>query len=51
MILGLIIGGVIAAPLAALAARHIPDRPIMIAVSLVFGVWFLLEALDGYGIL
>ncbi len=27
------------------------DRPIMIALSLVFGVWFLLKALDGLGVL
>ncbi len=31
------------------AALERYDRPIMIAVSLVFGVWFLLKALDGFG--
>lgn len=33
VIAGLIIGGVLAAPLAALAARHIPDRPMMVLVG------------------
>jgi Sap, sulfolipid-1-addressing protein len=33
------------------AALERYDRPIMIAVSLVFGMWFLLKALDGFGIL
>ena len=27
------------------------DRPIMIAVGLVFGIWFGIKALDGFGIL
>lgn len=35
VILGLIIGGVLAAPMAALAARHIPDRPMMVMVGAV----------------
>lgn len=33
VILGLVIGGVIAAPLAALAAKYLPDRAMMIAVG------------------
>ena len=33
VIIGLILGGVIAAPLAALAARHMPDKPMMIVVG------------------
>ncbi len=33
VIVGLIIGGVLAAPLAAMAARHLPDRPLMILVG------------------
>lgn len=35
VIAGLIVGGVLAAPFAALAARHIPDRPIMILVGVL----------------
>jgi uncharacterized protein len=35
IITGLVIGGILAAPLAAYAAKHIPPRPIMILVSLV----------------
>ncbi len=33
------------------AALERYDRQIMIVVSLVFGVWFLLKSLDGFGIL
>jgi len=35
VIAGLILGGVIAAPLAAFATRQIPDRPLMILVGVV----------------
>jgi uncharacterized membrane protein YfcA len=35
IILGLLIGGVLAAPLAAFAARHIPARPLMMAVGVL----------------
>jgi hypothetical protein len=35
VILGLILGGVLAAPFAALVARHVPARPLMIVVALV----------------
>lgn len=39
VVLGLIIGGVIAAPIAAYAARHVPERPMMIGVgALVMGL-------------
>ena len=35
IILGLLIGGVLAAPLAAFTARHIPARPLMMAVGVL----------------
>ncbi|TCD15214.1 sulfite exporter TauE/SafE family protein [Oricola cellulosilytica] len=35
IILGLIVGGVIAAPLAALVVRHMPDRPMMMLVGVL----------------
>jgi uncharacterized membrane protein YfcA len=35
IILGLLIGGVLAAPLAAFGARHIPARLLMVLVGLV----------------
>ncbi len=35
IIAGLVIGGVLAAPLAALAARHLPDRALMVIVGCV----------------
>jgi uncharacterized protein len=35
VIVGLILGGVLAAPLAAYVTRHIPDRPMMIVVGIV----------------
>ena len=35
VILGLIAGGVIAAPIAALVARHVPARPLMVLVGLL----------------
>ncbi len=43
VVLGLVLGGVLAAPLAALAARHIPPRPMM----LVVGVLLVALALRG----
>ena len=51
VILGLIIGGVIAAPIAALAARHIPDRPMMIGVGLLVMALSAREVLKGVGVL
>ena len=51
VILGLIIGGVIAAPIAALAARHIPDRPMMIGVGLLVMALSAREVLKGMGVL
>lgn len=35
VILGLIVGGVVAAPFAALVTRHLPDRPLMIIVGVL----------------
>lgn len=35
IITGLIVGGVIAAPFAALAAKHVPDKPLMLIVGCV----------------
>lgn len=35
IITGLIVGGVIAAPFAALAAKHVPDKPLMLIVGFV----------------
>jgi uncharacterized protein len=35
VILGLVIGGVVAAPFAAYATKHLPDKPIMILVGVV----------------
>ena len=35
IITGLIVGGVIAAPFAALAAKHVPDKPLMLIVGLI----------------
>ena len=39
-ILGLVIGGILAAPFAALIAKRLPDRPLMLIVA---GVVFLLS--------
>lgn len=35
IIAGLVLGGVVAAPFAAMATRHIPDRPLMLLVGVV----------------
>jgi len=35
IITGLIVGGVVAAPFAALAAKHVPDKPLMLIVGFV----------------
>ena len=43
VIAGLILGGVIAAPLAAYATRWIPDRPLMILVGVVIVLLSLRE--------
>ncbi len=50
VILGLVIGGVIAAPIAALAARHIPERPMMLLVGALVIVLSLRELLRGVGL-
>lgn len=47
VILGLVIGGCIAAPIAAVVARHIPDRPMMIAVAVMVMALSLREVLKG----
>ncbi len=55
VILGLVLGGVLAAPLAALAARRVPDRLLMAAVGVVVSLLALrgllasLRALAGDG--
>jgi uncharacterized protein len=43
IIVGLILGGVVAAPFAALATRHIPDRPLMLLVGAVIVLLSLRE--------
>ena len=45
VILGLIIGGVVAAPFAALSARHIPDRPLMVIVGALIVILSLRQLL------
>lgn len=55
--LGLLVGAVVAPARADVALGRFAnaleryDRPLMIAVSVIFGTWFLLKALDGYGVL
>ncbi len=49
VILGLIIGGVLAAPIAALAARHMPERAMMIAVGALVMALSVREILKGFG--
>ncbi|HXV23727.1 MAG TPA: sulfite exporter TauE/SafE family protein [Alphaproteobacteria bacterium] len=43
IIVGLVLGGVVAAPFAALATRHIPDRPLMLLVGVVIALLSLRE--------
>jgi uncharacterized protein len=43
IIIGLVLGGIIAAPFAALATRHIPDRPLMLMVGAVIVLLSLRE--------
>ena len=45
VILGLVIGGIVAAPFAALAARHMPDRPLMIIVGVLIVILSLRQIL------
>jgi uncharacterized membrane protein YfcA len=50
IIAGLVLGGVIAAPFAALATRHIPDRPLMLLVAvliILLSIRGLVQALSG----
>lgn len=55
--LGILVGTVVAPRRAEVALARFSaaieryDRPIMIGLSLVFGVWFLFKALDGLGVL
>ena len=49
IIVGLVLGGILAAPLAAVAAKHIPDRPMMILVGsdvVILSVRNLLQSLQ-----
>ena len=43
IIAGLVLGGIVAAPFAALATRHIPDRPLMLLVGVVIVLLSLRE--------
>jgi uncharacterized protein len=43
IIAGLVLGGVVAAPFAAMATRHIPDRPLMLLVGVVIVLLSLRE--------
>ena len=49
VILGLVIGGVLAAPFAALAARHMPDRPMMILVGALIVLLSLRQLVKAWG--
>jgi uncharacterized membrane protein YfcA len=43
IIAGLVLGGIVAAPFAAMATRHIPDRPLMLLVGVVIVLLSLRE--------
>ncbi|POF32104.1 sulfite exporter TauE/SafE family protein [Roseibium marinum] len=49
IILGLILGGVLAAPLAALVVRHMPDRPMMLMVGVLITLLSMREFLRVFG--
>jgi uncharacterized protein len=55
VIAGLVLGGVLAASLAALTAKRLPTRPLMATVGVVVsllalrGLWASLRALAGWG--
>ncbi len=55
IIAGLVLGGVLAAPFAALVAKRLPDRPLMVIVGVVVsllalrGLFSSLRALAGGG--
>jgi uncharacterized membrane protein YfcA len=51
IILGLIIGGVLAAPIAAYAVGRVPDRPMMLIVGTVICILTFREILRGFSIL
>ena len=48
VILGLIVGGIIAAPFAALAAKHMPDRPLMIIVGVLIIILSLRQIVKAF---
>lgn len=49
IIAGLIIGGVLAAPFAALATRHLPDRALMVLVGAVIALLSIRTILHSFG--
>jgi hypothetical protein len=49
IILGLILGGVFAAPLAALVVRHMPDRPMMLMVGVLIMLLSVRELVHVFG--
>lgn len=51
VILGLVLGGILAAPLAALVTRRLPDRPMMVVVAVVVMLLSLRNLLAGLGVL
>ena len=48
IIAGLVLGGIVAAPFAALATRHIPDRPLMLLVGVVIVLLSLRELVRAF---
>ena len=49
IILGLILGGVLAAPLAALVVKHMPDRPMMLMVGMLITLLSVRELAHVFG--
>lgn len=50
IILGLIVGGVVAAPFGAYLAAKLPDRPMMILVGVVIIILAVRQVLQGFGV-
>jgi uncharacterized membrane protein YfcA len=50
VILGLIVGGVLAAPFAALITKRVPDRPLMIIVGALITLLSLRSLLQTFGV-
>ena len=48
VIAGLVLGGIVAAPFAALATRHIPDRPLMLLVGVLIVLLSLRELIRAF---